>query len=53
MLIMFGAMSFIYKLYNLIIRNHDIIQSVYIFIKFHIVKIYEITLIYIRLYKLM
>jgi len=32
MLIMFGFISFIYKLYNLIMRNHDIKQSI-IFLK--------------------
>ena len=53
MLIMFGYISFIYKLYKLIIKKHDIIQSIIFFIKFHIVKIYEIILINIILYKLM
>ena len=46
-----SAYNLIHQQYNLIKRNHDIIQS--IFIKFHIVKLYEITLINIRLYKLM
>jgi hypothetical protein len=53
MLIILYYISFIYKLYKLILRNHDIIQSIYIFIKSHIVKSYEIILIDNKLHKLM
>jgi hypothetical protein len=52
MLIILYYISFIYKLYKLILRNHDIILSI-IFIKSHIVKSYEIILIDKKLHKLM
>jgi len=55
--IFFRCISFIYKLYKLIIRNHDIIQSILniiqSIIKSHIVKLYEIILIDIKLHKFM